>query len=83
VKHATALTLGQLARLLAALRKRPGMREKKPGIFYCGARAHLHFHEHEGLIYADLKVGSEFVRYRVSTAAEQTALLRQVDRSLS
>ena len=81
MKHATESALLTLAPLLDELRKRP-MREKKLGIFYVKSQSFLHFHEDPAGLFADLRAGDEFDRYPVNTQAEQTALLKAVDRAL-
>jgi hypothetical protein len=84
VRHATPATLDRIEGLLAALRGLEPLREKKRGTFYRGASAFLHFHEDPAGIFADVKLaGGEFARRRVSTAAEQRALLAEVRRDLS
>lgn len=83
MKHANGAELQLLDWLLAGLRQRSTLREKKPGIFYRGSSAYLHFHEHEGMLYADLKFDGEFERHCVSGRARQRAFLRRVDEALS
>jgi hypothetical protein len=79
VKHATPAALDRLEPLLAALRGLEALREKSRGTFYRGSRAFLHFHEDPAGLFADVRLdGAEFARRRVSTQAEQRALLRAV-----
>jgi hypothetical protein len=78
VKHAGAPALSQLEDLIAALRAVDGLREKSPGVFYRGSRAFLHFHEDPGGLFADVRLGEEFERLRVTTAKEQAALLKRI-----
>lgn len=75
MKHAGAEALAALAPLLAELRSLPGLTERKPGIFYRGSSAFLHFHEDPAGLFADLKQGGAFVRWPVSGAAQRKALL--------
>jgi hypothetical protein len=75
MKHAGAAALAALAPLLAELRSLPGLIERKPGIFYRGSSAFLHFHEAPAGLFADLKQGGAFVRWPVSGAAQRKALL--------
>lgn len=84
MKHAGPAALATLEPLLAALRQREALVEKRPGIYYRKGGAFLHFHEDATGLYADVKGdGSKFVRLRVVTSAERAALLRQVDLALS
>jgi hypothetical protein len=82
VKHASATTIEGLAPLLRALRTRAGLRERKPGVFYRGSRAYLHFHEDPAGTFADVRLCVDFVRMRATTRAEWRALLEAVDASL-
>ncbi len=79
MKHAGAAFLAALAGLLAALRTRPGLVERRPGIFYRGGRAFLHFHEDPAGLFADLRDGADWVRFPVDAPAQQTALLAALD----
>lgn len=83
MKHAGAATLEALAPLLADLRRRPALREKKTGVFYLRSRAFLHFHEDPAGIFADVRLGEDFTRMRVTTLRERRALLAAVDTHLS
>jgi hypothetical protein len=79
MKHASASALNSLDKLLANLRRLPGLVERKPGIFYVKSQAYLHFHEDPSGLFADVKLaGREFERFRVSTKREQAALLKLV-----
>jgi hypothetical protein len=82
MKHAGPVALETLAPLLAKLRKRTELREKKTGIFYLKSSAFLHFHEDPAGMFADAKLGPEFTRLRVSTKVEQRVLLDEIDRFL-
>jgi hypothetical protein len=84
VKHAGAETIKALAGLLTELRQRPLLKEKTPGTFYVKSKAFLHFHEDPAGIFADVKLDlQDYSRYRVSTVAEQTALLKKIDKCLA
>ena len=75
MRHARPEALDRLEALLAALRALPELTEKSRGIFYRRGKAFLHFHEDPGGLYADVRgADGEFVRLRVETDAEQTAL---------
>jgi hypothetical protein len=82
VKHAGPEALDALADLVAAVRAR-GLKEPRPGIFYRKGKAWLHFHEDKAGLFADIRLGAEWERFRVSDAAEQANLLRLIDRSLT
>jgi hypothetical protein len=82
VKHAGDATLNELEGLLKQIRGCSGLTERKRGIFYRAARAVLHFHEDAAGIFAHLKVGSEYLRFRVSTRAEQRELMRAIQAQL-
>ena len=76
MKHASPATLAALAPLLLAVRALPGLVERRPGCFYRRSLAFLHFHDDPTGLFADVRLaGDEFSRWRVSDAAEQTALL--------
>ena len=84
MRHATDSALDKLEGLLSEVRKRHGiLRERKRGAFYRGGQGWLHFHEDPAGLFADLKIGGSFVRFRVSTKAEQDALVRELRKSLA
>ena len=78
MKHVTADALDQLDDVLRRLRGLNGLREKSRGVFYRGSRAFLHFHEDRSGLYADVRLGTEFERMRVTTKAERNRLLSAV-----
>lgn len=79
MKHAGADALKRLSPLLARLRELPGLNERKPGIFYQGSRAFLHFHEEDDALFADVRLdGAEFTRLPCSRRSDQNVLLRRV-----
>ena len=80
MKHTGPEALVSLAELLAAVRAR-GLKEPRPGIFYRKGKAWLHFHEDKAGVFADIRRGAEWERFRVSDAAEQANLLRLIDRN--
>ena len=80
MKHAGPEALDSLAELLAAVRAR-GLKEPRRGIFYRKSKAWLHFHEDKAGLFADIRRGAEWERFRVSDAAEQANLLRLIDRN--
>ena len=77
MKHAGPAALDALEPLLLEMRKCRGLRERKRGAFYRGGSGFLHFHEDAQGFFADvkLKAGSDFTRFRVSTAAERQRFL--------
>jgi len=84
VKHAGAETIQRLSGLLTELRQRPLLKEKTPGTFYVKSKAFLHFHDDAAGIFADVKLDLQnYSRIRVNTEAEQTALLKKIDRCLA
>jgi hypothetical protein len=82
VKHAGPGALARLAPLLEALRRRPALSEKRPGVFYLASRAFLHFHEDPAGLFADVRLGEEFVRFPVTSAAERATLIERIDARL-
>jgi hypothetical protein len=82
VKHAGADALGELRELLQKLRDRPGLIERKPGIFYLHGRAFLHFHEDRAGLFADLRQGGDWLRLAVKGLDDQERLLAALDRTL-
>jgi hypothetical protein len=81
VKHVTPAGLDDLEQVLSELRRIDGLSEKKRGVFYRGSRASLHFHEDPSGTYADVRVDTEFERFRVTTKAERRRLLSVVRRA--
>ena len=79
MRHITPARLDTIEPLLAQLRTVTGIVERKRGTFYRKSRAFLHFHEDGDDIYADVRLdGDAFDRQRVTTKAEQAALVRDV-----
>ena len=83
MKHAGAEALRRLEALLEEIRRRRGLKEKKPGIFYRKSKAFLHFHEDPAGLFADLRGADDFDRFQVNTAAQEQQLLDEIDRRLS
>jgi hypothetical protein len=82
VKHAGADALGELSELLQKLRNRPGVVERKPGIFYAKGRAFLHFHEDRAGLFADLRQRGDWLRLAVNRREDRERLLAAVDQTL-
>lgn len=83
MKHAGPATLARIEPLLRELRTRPVMREKRPGVFYIGSRAFLHFHDDPAGVFADVRLADEFVRLEVTTGSQQAELLDRIDDCIS
>jgi hypothetical protein len=83
MKHASPAALTPLAPLLAEIRLRPGLKEKKTGIFYHRSKSFLHFHEDPAGMFAGLLTTSGWERYEVNTAPQKQALLKALDLSLN
>lgn len=81
VRHAGVQALAQLVPLLIDLRAIEWLAERKPGIFYKGGQAWLHFHEDGSDLFADLKVDGDWQRYRVNSQNECERLLVDVRQS--
>jgi hypothetical protein len=82
MRHARPEDLDRLEPLLEKLRRIDGLKEKSRGTFYRGSRAFLHFHEHEGGFFADLRLGDDFERFPATSATEKKALLTAVAEAL-
>ena len=77
MKHAGEAALTAIETTLGELRKLEGIQERKHGVFYRKSNAFLHFHEDPAGLFADLrKKDGEWLRMRVSTAAERRKFLR-------
>jgi hypothetical protein len=83
VRHAREAALDELEPLLSQLRTLTELVEKKRGVFYRRSKAFLHFHEDPSGLHADLRLTTDFERFRVQTLAEQRELLKKVKRCLS
>jgi hypothetical protein len=75
VRHARPEDLTPLAPVLDRLRRIPALTEKKPGTFYRGSKAFLHFHVDPAGLFADVRPGAAWERLPVDTAAQQRVLL--------
>jgi hypothetical protein len=78
MKHAGEKSLDTLEEMLMRLRTGPGLKEKQRGIFYRKSQAFLHFHEDPLGLFADLRMGADWVRFPVNTVVEREALFAQV-----
>ena len=82
VRHARPDDLDRIEGLLDRIREIDGMVERKPGIFYRGSKAFLHFHVDPAGFFADVKVDGSFQRSRVTTAREQDRLVSLIRRTI-
>jgi hypothetical protein len=80
--HASPEALKPLLPLLRQLREIKGLKEKQPGIFYLRSNAFLHFHDDQGMLYADLKKagGMGFERYALDSPPQQRKLVDDAKR---
>ena len=83
MKHAGPAALARIAPLLEELRARPVLRESRPGVFELKSRAFLHFHDDPSGVFADVRLGEDFVRLPVTSPSEQSDLLERIDECLS
>ncbi len=79
MKHAGPRALDALDSLLNQIRTRPGLTERKRGVFYRKSRAWLHFHEDPAGLFADLKDGADWLRFDVTGPDGRAALLSRLD----
>jgi hypothetical protein len=82
MKHAGTAALGELSELIAQIRARGGLREPRPAVFYRKGKAWLHFHEDKAGLFADLRAGADWQRFRVSDPDERAGLLAAIDQAL-
>lgn len=83
MKHASPSALGRLVQLLAGIRQFERVKEKSRGVFYCRSKAFLHFHEDPAGLFADLRTGSDWERFRVDSKDQQARLLRRIRHHLA
>jgi len=82
VKHAGAAALAEMTELLAQLRLRPGLVEKKLGVFYRKGAAFLHFHEDPAGMFVDIRDGAEWQRLHLPDQQSWQTCLTETDRIL-
>jgi hypothetical protein len=78
MKHAGSATLDALEPLLAEIRSRPSLTERKRGVFYRRSSAFLHFHEDPAGVFADVRGPSGWLRLPANTSVERRELLRRI-----
>ena len=78
MRHARPEDLDAVEGLLGELREIADLKERKRGNFTRKSKAFLHFHADPDGMFADVREGSDFVRYRVSTRNEQRSFARRV-----
>jgi hypothetical protein len=83
MKHASPSALDRLARLLAGIRQFDHVKEKSRGVFYCRSKAFLQCQEDPAGLFADLRTGSDWERFRVNSREQQAALLRRIRHHLA
>ena len=82
MRHARADSLEALSDLLRSLRTRIALVERRPGIFYVGGKAFLHFHEDLAGLFADLRGAGEWRRFPVTSPEDHAELLAAIDCTL-
>ena len=82
MRHAGPSTLARIEPLLAELRARGVLRERRPGVFELKSRAFLHFHDDPSGVFADVRLSDDFVRMPVTTRSQQSDLLERIDACL-
>ena len=79
MRHAREAALDLLEPLIEKIRGFAQLKEKKRGIFYRKGKSFLHFHEDPAGLFADVFIGAEDMRFRVSSEAEQAALIAKLE----
>lgn len=82
MEHAESTALDALEELLVAIRRRPGVQERRRGYFYRKGRALVHFHQDGTGLFADLHEGPGWRRFRVSAPDEQTLFIAELDATI-
>ena len=79
MEHADAAALDALVELLAAIRERAGVRERRRGYVYRKGKALVHFQRDSAGLFADLHDGPGWRRLRVSEPEERQRFLAALD----
>jgi hypothetical protein len=82
MRHARSEALDELEDVLSRVRAFEGLTERKRGTFYRKSSAFLHFHDDSAGLFADVRVGKDWQRFRVSTVEERALMLTCVDGEL-
>ena len=82
MKHAGSAAPGKLSGLLDDIRAFDSLTEKSVGIFYLKRTAFLHFHEDPAGVFADIKLGNDWVRFPANKPAEHRRIVRAVGAAL-
>jgi hypothetical protein len=72
MEHAGPEALTEPEDVLKAILSRSRVKEHRPGYCYCKGKSLMHFHVDPSRVYADAKIGVEWVRRRVTSQAEKT-----------
>lgn len=81
MKRASLLALAAASDLMKAIRGL-GASEVKPGVFYVRRKPLVHFHEEDGLLYADVKILTSWERFPAASRPEIEHLLRVIQEAL-
>lgn len=79
--HTKFEDLSDLHKELEKIRTLPGLKEKVPGIFYFKSIPFLHFHDKDGIRWADVKINGDWVRLEIdfsASAKEKASFLKRV-----
>jgi hypothetical protein len=82
MEHAGAAALDALEGLIAAIRQRDDVQERRRGYFYRKGRALVHFHQDQTGLFADLHDGPQWRRLRVSESEERRRFLAALDEAI-
>jgi hypothetical protein len=82
MEHAGDAALDALEDLMAAIRQRDGVHDRRRGYFYRKGRALVHFHQDSSEFFADLHDGPEWRRLRVSEPEERKRFLAVLDEAI-
>ena len=78
IRHASAADLAAIQPLLESLRALPKLKERSPGACYYRSRVFLHFHAHEGHLFADMRLAApDFQRLPLTGPAERRGCFRE------
>ena len=80
--HCPFAKLADLTDVLDVIRTWPGIKEKSPGVFYLKSTPFLHFHEKDGVRWADARAGKSWgepldIDFK-ATKAERLAFRKEV-----